>query len=334
MYNMIIKSGLKYQSIVIDEIHDNLPIGTYILKYNVKEGYYLQKTLEFIIPDKIYGDTSIVNKVINTYNVRQNRNLGVLFEGIKGCSKTLLCKLICQKINLPVILIQESFEEPVEAVAFLSSSEFNNCVLFFDEFEKVFDKSAQTPLLTLIDGTSATHNLYLFTSNTDVYKRELINRPSRIYYHIMMKSLDKDTIDEVINDKLINKQYKENLLNILNSFMELNFDTLLSIIEEMNIYNCDVNDIIKDFGFIHESIAIEVFCHIKETNKIVNVTYDYVYTGGQALEVKKPIGDGSDFSYYTIPKETIKKVNKHWEAYDDIGNKYIIKPSSSITSIF
>lgn len=336
---MIIKNQSTFSFADIEQTYSKLPAGVYVLTYNDKLGFFLKQTTPFVIPSKIYGDVKIVDKIINTFNTRPNKNLGVLFEGLKGCSKTLTCKLICQKMNLPVILIQEDFTNlESEIIDFFSNKELGDCIIFFDEFDKIFpSKGDQVPILTLLDGTINTHHLYLFTSNENVCRKEFLNRPSRIYYHLINDKLDCSVINEVIDDLLINKSEKDKLIEILDNFLDLNFDTLISIIDEMNRYDASVTEIIRDFGFGFDSIFVRVFCIPNGDTIEYEATQDQYWTIGTPLEVHAPIPEKSmkiDWKYQDLHPNQIKRVRNHWEAIDSDGNKYIIKRDEPIKLLF
>lgn len=336
---MIIKNKTTFSFSNIDATFNRLPVGVYILTYDDKLGIVLKQTTPFTIPSKIYGDIHIVDKVVNTFNSRPNKNLGVLFEGLKGCSKTLTCKLICQKLNLPVILIQEDFTNmESKIVDFFSNPELGNCIILFDEFDKTFnDCDSQVPILTLLDGTINTHHLYLFTANESRYRKELVNRPSRIYYHLVSSKLDSLTIEAVIDDLLVDKSKKEELIKILDNFLNLNFDILISIIEEANRYDTPIKELVRDFGFSFESIAIRVTCIPNGKTIEYDATHDSLWTFGTFLGVIAPIPGKSmkdDWKYQDLNPEQIKRVRNHWETIDDEGNKYIIKPIEATRLLF
>lgn len=335
---MIIQSNSTFTIQDITSTYDKLPVGVYILKYSDKMGYFLSKTQDFVLPSKIYGSTRIVDKVINTFNTRPNKNLGVLFEGIKGSSKTLLSKLICTKINLPVILIQETFEDlESEVISFLSNPQLGDCVVFFDEFEKIFPSRCQTPILTLLDGTVNTHHLYLFTSNSKDYRDEFLNRPSRIYYRLVFDKIDDSVKEEVIEDLLVNKSQKAELTEVLDRFLILNFDILMSIIEEMNRYNCSAKEVVSDFGFNHEQIMVKTTCIPAGESIEYEANDDWYWTMGTSLGVHCPIPGKSmveDYRYLSLSPESIKRVGDHYEAIDSAGNRYIIRRNNPLTLLF
>ena len=71
------------------------------------------------------------------------KNLGVIFNGIKGTGKTLSAKLLCNAIGLPVVIVQNDFKG---LLPFLQSLNFE-CVVFIDEAEKTFKKGEDDDIL-------------------------------------------------------------------------------------------------------------------------------------------------------------------------------------------
>jgi len=61
--------------------------------------------------------------------IEGEKNLGVIFNGLKGTGKTLSAKLLCNALNLPVVIVQHPYEGLVN---FLQSLCFE-CIVFIDE---------------------------------------------------------------------------------------------------------------------------------------------------------------------------------------------------------
>ena len=123
---------------------------------------YIQKTWE----DDLFVDS--------------NKNLGVIFNGIKGTGKTVAAKLLCNKLDLPVICVPAAFDG---LELFLSQIPFD-CVIFIDEMEKIFKKDENdSVLLRVIDGIySGGRKLFIMTTNTLNINNNLVGRPGRIRY--------------------------------------------------------------------------------------------------------------------------------------------------------
>lgn len=221
------------------KITDKLPVGYYSLQHCIKQGYYLNIIDPFDVPTKLYGDVDKTSdRIINTFTERANTT-GVLLAGDKGSGKTLMAKIVANKamdMGVPIILVNlcaggEEFNE------FLSNINQPFC-LFFDEFEKIYkEQHDQNSLLTLLDGAYNNKMLAIFTSNrTDGITDPLLNRPGRIFYNIEYYGLTTEFVVDYLNDKLNNKTYLENIVN-LSAMVELNFDQLKALVEEMNRYD-------------------------------------------------------------------------------------------------
>ena len=94
----VIRIGERY-SISTDEVetYDLLPVKTYVVLYNEKDGFYLTEHTNIEVREKIYGVyENKVNKVLRAFEVFQ-RSLGTILSGDKGIGKSIFAKLLCQK---------------------------------------------------------------------------------------------------------------------------------------------------------------------------------------------------------------------------------------------
>lgn len=196
---------------------------------------------------KLYGEIeSQADRIINTYCDR-NKNTGVYLAGEKGSGKTLLARIVSLKMiekGYPVIVINRSFE--VSKFMALLNSIRENCVILFDEFEKIFNEESQLKLLSLFDGVDSGQKLFLVTVNeerrvSDFFK----NRPGRFYYSFKFDGLSDAFIRDYAADRLNNKDLVENLLDISKAFNAFNFDMLQAFVEEMNRYDETATQVMK-----------------------------------------------------------------------------------------
>jgi SpoVK/Ycf46/Vps4 family AAA+-type ATPase len=223
----------------------NLPFGVYKPELT-RSGYVLNKISDkFIFDYKIYDiDHDFINRVITYWN-NSNRNLGILLNGIKGSGKTVTGKLIANQLKLPIILIDDNASELID---YLKTFDFP-CVLFFDEYEKVFVKDdSDDPdysILSLMDGASSDFNrkLFILTTNDLEIDDNLISRPSRIRYCKEYKTLSVEIIKNYINDNLNDKSKVEELCEVINELEDCTIDILKAIIEDMNIFNCSAKEV-------------------------------------------------------------------------------------------
>lgn len=184
--------------------------------------------------------------------------------GEKGSGKSLLSKQVCMASGLPVILINNDYSGD-SFNSFLTSIT-QPCIVFFDEFEKTYDRDAQKNILTLLDGTFNSNKLFLFTCN-DKYSLDdnLYNRPGRIYYMLEFGGVDEEFIREYCEENLKNKYMINKIIDLAKGFAVFNFDILAAFVEEMNRYNEDPNDLItilnakpRRFGDSHYDTVIKI----------------------------------------------------------------------------
>jgi hypothetical protein len=222
----------------------SLPSETFVLKFNPFTGFYLEQTQKFTLPSKVYGKTKFhAERILNTFRDR-GTNTGVLMMGEKGSGKSLLSKQICVNSGYPSIIINDCHTGD-QFNSFLASID-QPCIVFFDEFEKVYDREHQKKVLTLLDGTFNSNKLFLLTSN-DRWGLDdnMCNRPGRIYYMIEFKGLDDDFIIEYCNDRLNDKSFTPKILGISKSFEVFNFDLLSAFVEEVNRYGEEPKELME-----------------------------------------------------------------------------------------
>ena len=177
----------------------------------------------------------IIARVIRTWTselyTRSGKNLGVIFNGLKGTGKTIAAKLLCNRLGLPVIVISKPMEGMLE---FIQSLCFESIILI-DEAEKTFDEE-QEVLLKMIDGVyNSTRKLYILTTNKLSVDENLLGRPGRIRYIKEFANLSANAINGIIDDNLEDTSLKAGVLQLVDSLEISTIDILKSIIEECNI---------------------------------------------------------------------------------------------------
>lgn len=229
------------------EVLDTLPVATYVVKKNeMTNRLFLQTTNDLELPPKVYGDVSTrTNRVITTFHDR-SKSTGVLLTGEKGSGKTLLSKNLSvelRKQGISTIIVNEPYCGPVfnELIGNIKDP----AMVFFDEFEKVYDEDDQKLLLTLLDGTVMTKKLFVLTTNSRDVDSHLQNRPGRIFYSFEYDGLEEAFIREYANDNLKNKAQVENTVVVAQMFATFTFDMLAALIEEMNRFDESASNAIK-----------------------------------------------------------------------------------------
>ena len=246
---LFLKSGSTYRvsNQASMDLHDVLPPGNYIIKIDPFENLYLESVAAFDLPPKLYGKVlQHTSRIINSFKDRPG-STGVLLTGEKGSGKTLLAKNVAMQLateGVPTILINSPFR----------GDKFNKilqditqpCVVFFDEFEKVYDEEEQEEILTLLDGVYTSKKLYVLTCN-DKWQidRHMRNRPGRIYYLLDFKGVDEEFIRMYCEENLKNLSHLTSLCTMAGMFSEFNFDMLKAVVEEMNRYNESPAEVLK-----------------------------------------------------------------------------------------
>jgi hypothetical protein len=262
-------------------IQPTLDEGIYQLHYNSdKKDFYLEKIQEkFFFGFKLYGvDNTLIKHVVDTYNKQTvKRNIGVLLNGAKGTGKTVTAKLIANKIGLPVIIC----DTPYPGLAQFLSSINHDCIFFFDEFEKNFrmkceeEDCAGEDLLSIMDGVYNSEHCHIFLLTTNELKvnDNLISRPSRIRY---LKSfsdvISRNVLEEFIDDNLKYPEHREEIITFIESLSMATIDIIKSIVEEVNIHNCDVNTFadffnVKKCVYTYYSQVKRDFAYIEKVSK-------------------------------------------------------------------
>ena len=170
--------------------------------------------------------------------VEGDKNLGVIFNGIKGTGKTLSAKLLCNALNLPVLIVQSPYDGLVN---FLQSLCFE-CVVFIDEAEKTFKMGEDDDvLLRLIDGVyNQTRKLYILTTNQLTLNDNLLGRPGRIRYRFEFGNLQPKAVKDYIDDNLLPEyaDQRESILEQVDLLEISTIDILKALVDEVNIHGC------------------------------------------------------------------------------------------------
>ena len=169
---------------------------------------------------------------------RGEKNLGVIFNGLKGTGKTLSAKLLCNALDLPVVIVQYPYEGLVN---FLQSLCFE-CIVFIDEAEKTFKKGEDDDvLLRLIDGVyNQTRKLYILTTNQLTLNDNLLGRPGRIRYRFEFGNLLPKAVKDYLDDNLLpqSADQRKSILEQVDLLEISTIDILKALVDEVNIHGC------------------------------------------------------------------------------------------------
>ena len=329
MSNVFLKRGITYTP--TEGNFSALPVldeGIYrIVQDPINGSLFLVRIADnFHFGFKLYGiDDVLVKHVIDTYQKQPTkRNIGVLLNGAKGTGKTVTAKVMANKLGLPVILC----DRPYPGLSNFLASINHDCIFFFDEFEKSFrmrdddgDNTGES-LLTIMDGVyNADHcHIFILTTNELRINDNLISRPSRIRY---LKSfgevIDKKILEEFVDDALEDSSRKEEIMDFVDTLTMATIDIVKSIVEEVNIHGCSVDEF-KRFFNVREA-SYRYFC--KEW--YYDDSSEYGLTKESFLkQVKIPNGTSAEWKP-NLGSLTLNKSIKKLNIGDFITNRYKVE---------
>jgi len=290
---------------------DHIPPAVYKLRIT-KQGLLMTKDRDsFTVPEKCYGRHAFNKKrILEAYRTNPG-STGAILEGLKGSGKSLLAEDVCNNLlkqDVPVFMIDD---EIPEAMLRMTIALAGPCVLYFDEFGKVYKEKKRTELLTLFSDSGFKKVMFLVTNNEQGELNEyMINRPGRFRFHISYSDLDVQAAAELLDDYGIHGEMRV----LIQAYIQMNaitFDMLRFIVpiaaasasltefrDEVAILNCpsvpmrgyEIADVQFDgepfVGWVelkwdHGTFTLALTPHTA-TEALSPVTF--AYTAGQVLE--------------------------------------------------
>lgn len=194
--------------------------------------FLIKKSDGYTFDYKLYGlETEFTDRVLKTYR-KTSGNLGILLNGIKGTGKTVSSKIIANKVNQPIIVVNA----PINGLETFLNTITQDITIFVDEYEKIYGESSK--MLTIMDGAlnSTYRRLFLLTTNELYVDRNIIQRPSRVRYLKMFNNLSPEVVEEVVNDILEYTEFKDDCINFISNLETITIDIVKAVLLEVNIH--------------------------------------------------------------------------------------------------
>ncbi|MFD7669067.1 AAA family ATPase [Streptomyces sp. NPDC059788] len=253
-----------------------LPVATYTITFDQATGYSLRQTESLTSAEEtVYGShASRVQRIVTGYS-NMDRSLGVILSGDKGMGKTLMLRLLAERmreeLRLPTVLVQH---DTPRLAAFLD--ELGEAVVVFDEFEKIFsdeDDESQNQFLSLFDGLSTTKRLYVLSVNElDRVNDYMLNRPGRFHYHMRFAYPEPETVATYLRDRVhgVDERQVAEIVDFSRKY-DINFDHLRAIAFELRLGGA-FEEVIGDLNIKRsEHARSEIEAHIIWKNGDTNV---------------------------------------------------------------
>lgn len=156
---------------------------------------------------------------------------GVLLEGIKGAGKSMLSEDICNwaiNLGLPVVRVDQALDEADLRLIIAACK--GACVLYFDEFGKVYEEEARNKLLSFFADQSIMGVYFLLTANsTNELSNFMVNRPGRFQFRIVYSGLEVEDAMEVAKSFNLNEEMTKVLCRFTAYHFEISYDILIHV---------------------------------------------------------------------------------------------------------
>jgi hypothetical protein len=206
--------------------HEKLAAYVYRVR-PTKEGLDLMKDRKrFSMPKKIFGKHHFYrDEIMDAYNGKTG-STGVILNGLKGSGKSMLGEDLCNvalKQELPVLVIDHVI--PAEALRQILKI-IGPCVVYMDEFGKIYSGSDREGMLTLFSDTDVKKVLFIVTSNKkEELNKYMLNRPGRFQFCITYRGIDRATVQEILTYNKITGEMYEAMLGYVCTH-SLSFDMI------------------------------------------------------------------------------------------------------------
>lgn len=226
----------------------------YKINFNGYGEVYLDIMPNLIMPKKLYiseQKNKFVQKILNQYKTQDSGVLGVMLSGLKGSGKTVTAKQIAMESNLPIILIDKYIHTRYFKDAVRLLANIPVCIIF-DEIDKMGGIANMEDMLSIMDGTDTFGKiLFILTCNNErKIDENMKDRCSRIRYWKKFEETPKEVTEEIIKDRLDNKELIETVKNFIEkNFNNSIFDNICAFIDEINLNpNSSLEELFEDMN--------------------------------------------------------------------------------------
>lgn len=306
---------------------DKLPLGIFMVREGPNGNLFLSRTKDrFEFPYKVYGvEDKFIERVHRTYH-NTLTNIGVLLNGVKGTGKTVTAELMCNKMDLPVLVVTGNHNALPE---FLNNIQ-QDVLVFIDEYEKLYGDRDHS-VLTVMDGVlnNGYRRMFLLTTNNLYVNDNMLQRPGRIRYLKTFSDMNINVITEVVDDMLTAKHHREAVIDFITGLECITIDIIKAVISEVNIHDEAPLAFRDYFNINHIQMRVTVWDVVKEKGKDV----ERMLHGDSVMNIKKidktAVGEKfivDEYEYGTIVavigSDTIKVAD---DDFDDNGKPKLTK---------
>ena len=288
---------------------DRVPAGYYRIGCSQVLGWHLVPIEPLQLADKIYGSLlQHVPRIEQVWEERKGVPTTVLLEGLKGSGKSLLMKTLAKRFveqHDGIVLLCNSAFTGDGFFAFLQQISQKKIVLM-DEFDKVYsDEDDRNNILTLLDGTMASHTLFILTMNASSASNKyefFHNRPGRVFFNIKFTGVDYEAIHAYLEDCLDDKSRIGEVMTFVKRFTQFNMDMLGTLIREINAVPDKTIDKIAEYLNTKPDLTLDdIYFNYRITRNDVDITKIATGVSSQAFkELLKGIQNPGRETYINV----------------------------------
>ena len=322
---------------------DRVPAGYYRIGCSQSLGWHLVPIEPLQLADKVYGSLlQHIPRIEQVWEERQGVPTTVLLEGLKGSGKSLLMKTLAKR-----------FVEEQDGIVLLCNSAFTGDgffeflqqisqkkIVLMDEFDKVYsDESDRNNILTLLDGTMASHTLFILTMNASSAssKYEFFhNRPGRVFFNIKFTGVDYEAIQAYLEDCLDDKSRIGEVMTFVKRFTQFNMDMLGTIVREVNACpHLSLEDIAEYLNTKPDLTMDDIYFNYRVMRNDVDITKIVAGVSSQAFkELVKGIQNPGRDNYINVmgSRNAMWNVteNREWDTVKDSRDQHQVKHGAFI----